>query len=100
MPSSSDVEFLKEAVEVLHGCHASYVTTVVVQEMFEGQIAWAGSVSVFAIDRPDVDTCYAWLSPVEGSDGKKVYTVLKKPPVDSPGAAVRASIAADHKKSL
>lgn len=100
MPSSSDVEVLREAVEVAHKCRATYVRTEQVVERFGGQNVWVGSVSVFKIDLPDVDTCYAWESPNPDTGGKRLYMVLRKPPVDTPLDAVRASIVADHKKGV
>lgn len=88
---------LRRAVEELHGCRAKLVSTVVVREAFAGEVAWEGMVSIFAVEHPEASTCYAWSSPVEGCDRRKFYAVLKKPPVDSPEAAVRAAIVADHR---
>lgn len=92
--TSSD---LLRAVEGLHNCRATFLRKERVNEMFEGETAWEGSVSVFSVDHPEADTCYAWSSPVEGSDRRKFYAILKKPPVDSPEAAVRASIVRDYR---
>ena len=97
MPSKQDLDFLREVVETQHHCRATYVRTDEVVERYGGVNVWAGWVSVFNIDRPDSDTCYAWSSPVEGSAGRRYYAVLKIPPVDSPIAAVRASIVRDHR---
>lgn len=88
---------LRAAVEALHECTAKFVEDRVVREAFEGRPVWAGVVTVFSVDHPETDTCYAWSSPVEGSDRRKFYAVLKKPPVDSPEAAVRASIVSDYR---
>lgn len=90
---------LKAAIEGLHGCSATFEECVLVRETFQGQPAWEGSVSVFSVDHPEADTCYAWSSPIEGSERRKFYAVLKKPPVDSPETAVRAAIVADHRAS-
>lgn len=90
---------LKRAIEGLHKCSASYISSESVREIFEGQVAWEGVVLVFSVDHPEADTCYAWSSPIEGSNRRKFYAVLKIPPVDSPEAAVRASIVSDYRKS-
>ena len=86
------------AIKNLHGCKAEYSTSAKVKEEFEGQTVWEGIVHVFNVDHPDAGTCYAWSSPVEGSSKRKFYAVLHIPPIDSPVAAVRASIVADHMK--
>ena len=88
---------LIKAIRNLHGCNASYSESVDVKELFEGKTAWEGTVHLFNVDHPDTDTCYAWSSPIEGSSKRKYYAVLKIPPVDSPEAAVRASIVSDYK---
>ena len=93
--SSSD---LQTAVERQHDCKATFRKTETVWESFQGKIAWEGVVSQFDIEgHPDTDTCYAWSSAVEGSNKCRLYAVLKIPPVDSPQAAIRAAIVADHK---
>ena len=40
---------------------------------------------------------YAWSSPIEGSTKRRFFAVMHQPPVDSPQAAVRAAIIAEHK---
>jgi hypothetical protein len=76
---------------------ATYQERITVQERHRGQIIWDGAVSVFSVDHPEADTCYAWSSPVEGSERRNFYAVLKKPPLDSPEAAVRAAIINDYR---
>ena len=90
---------LKAAVERLHECNATHKESVSVREEHQGQVAWEGIIEVFDVDHPDTDTCYAWSSPVEGSDRRKFYAVLKIPPINSPEAAVRASIIRDYRES-
>jgi hypothetical protein len=94
---AAEVESLLRAVEHLHECRATYRESVVVREQFEGQEVWAGTVSVFSVDLTGIDTCYAWSSPIEGSDRRKLYAVLKIPPVTSPETAVQAAIVNDYK---
>lgn len=89
-------EDLKQAVERLHNCTATHIEDVAIIEKFGEQTVWSGSVSVFKIEGNEkTDTCYAWSSPIEGNTKRKYYAVLKVPPIDSPGKAVRASIVRD-----
>ena len=93
------MEDLIIAIKNLHDCDATYDESTKIHEEFEGQPVWEGEVHTFTIEgHPDTDTCYAWSSPIEGSSKRKFYAVLHVPPVDSPIAAVRASIVADYKK--
>jgi len=90
---------IQQAIEHLHLCQATFRETVKVVEQFEGQIAWEGEVHVFDLkEHPTASVCYAWASPVEGSEKQKFYAVLHVPPVTSPIAAVRASIVRDFKR--
>lgn len=91
---------LQAAVEATHGGTATLRDVVPVRENFQGQPAWEGFVHVFALQgHPNADTAYTWSSPAEGSDRRKFYAVLHIPPVDSPEAAVRAAIVADHRSA-
>ena len=90
---------LRQAVERLQRCRATLREVVPVVERFEGRTAWDGVVHVFDVSgHPTATTCYAWSSPVEGSERRRFYAVLKMPPIASPEDAVRASIVADHRK--
>lgn len=92
------VEDLKQAVERLHHCQASFLEDVMVVENFGEKTVWSGVVSVFEIrGHPQATKCYAWSSPVEGSTKRRYLAVLHIPPIDSPEKAVRASIVHDHK---
>lgn len=93
------VEDLKQAVERLHRCQASFLEDVAVVEKFGNETIWSGIVSVFLIKgHSQANKCYAWSSPIEGSTKRRFYAVLHVPPVDSPEKAVRASIVHDHKE--
>lgn len=95
---NSDIEDIKQAVERLQNCKASFIEDVAVIENFGDQTVWNGIVHVFKIEgNPKADICYAWSSPVEKSTKRRYYAVLKIPPVDSPEKAVRASIVKDSK---
>lgn len=85
-------------IERLHGCSATHVCDHKIREEHNGQVVWEGMVSQFRLKgHPQASVCYAWSSPVEGSERRKFYAVLHIPPVDSPEAAVRASIVNDYK---
>ena len=90
------VEQLKEAIEHLHKCKASHKETSIVHEHFEDELVWEGTVEVFCVDHPDTDTCFVWSSPIEDSNNRKLYAVLKIPPIETPNDAVRASIVRDY----
>jgi hypothetical protein len=88
---------LRQAVEHLHHCSASLCEAVPLVERFKGEIVWEGIVHVFKVDgHPTASMCYAWSSPIEGSDRRRFHAVLRLPPIKTPHDAVRASIVADH----
>jgi hypothetical protein len=87
---------LRDAVEGLHGCKAELRQIVEVREQFQGAIVWHGGVHVFDLaGHPETTVCYAWSSPIEGSEKRKFYAVLKLPPVSTPEEAVRVAILSD-----
>lgn len=90
-------EELAEHVGRLLGVKPIFVRVDHVKERFNEQAVWEGTVSVFSVDHPEADTCYAWSSSIEGSDRRRFYAVLGKPPINSAADAVRASIVADYK---
>lgn len=95
-----DTNSLKTAVEGLHACRATFEMEQDVESYSGTELAWKGPVSVFQIEgNPNASICYAWSEPIKGSDKRRFFAVLKTPPVDSPEAAVRASIVADFKAS-
>ena len=89
---------LQRAIFKLHGVVTTWAESVPVREEWEGRVVWDGVVEVFdLVNHPTVTRCYAWRH--ETNDGKmRIVTVLHAPPVDSPQAAVRASIVAEFKK--
>jgi hypothetical protein len=91
-------EQLRDAVERMHGGTATLAQSVPVRETFEGKPVWEGVVHVFDLaGHPTATRAYAWSSPIEGSTKRRFLAVLHQPPVDSPQAAVRAAIVAEHK---
>lgn len=88
---------LRDAVESLHHCRALLTQSVPVRETFDGKPVWEGVVHVFDLaGHPTATRAYAWSSPIEGSTKRRFHAVLHMPPVDSPLAAVRAAIVAEH----
>ena len=84
---------LKKAVEEMHGVPAAFLEQVPVVIKLEGRIIWQGAVYTFRLsDSPLADKCYAWYSQGPEKGGRRVYSVLHKPPIDSPEKAVRSSI--------
>lgn len=88
---------LKLAIERQHGGVATFVQSVPVKETYAGKTVWEGVVSVFDLaDHPSATRAYAWSSPIEGSNRRRFFAVLHIPPIESPLAAVRAAIVAEH----
>ena len=92
-----DTAQLKRAVESQHGCTATFLESVPVKETWEGEMVWEGIVHVFRIDgHPQANKAYAWSSPIEGSDKRRLFAVLRQPRVPSPAEAVRVAMVAEH----
>jgi len=83
----------------LHGCDAVYVETVPVVEEFQGSTIWEGDVEVFDIrGHPKAKRGYGWGHVTgEHDQGRRYFTVLELPPVDSPQAAVKAAVMSEIK---
>jgi hypothetical protein len=95
----SDEDQLRAAVERLHGGTATLDQSVPVREAFEGKTVWEGVVHVFDLaGHPIATRAYAWSSPIEGGTKRRFFAVLHQPPIDSPRAAVRAAIVAEHRR--
>lgn len=98
LPVRDAPEQLREAVERQHGGTATLVQSVPVKETFEGATVWEGVIHVFDLaGNPKATRAYAWSSPIEGSTKRRFFAVLHIPPIDSPVAAVRAAIVAEHR---
>ncbi len=95
------IEALQKAILDLHGCKATWVESVPVKEVFEGETVWEGVVQVFdLIDHPKTNWCYAWSHELEGSKKRRFFAVLHQGGVDSPEKAVRAAIISEvHKEN-
>jgi hypothetical protein len=85
----------------LHGCEATYVETVPVVEEFQGKTIWQGDVEVFDLEgHPKATRGYGWGHVTGAHDqGRRYFTVLELPPVDSPQTAVKAAIMSEIKNA-
>ena len=89
---------LKKAVESQHGGKATLVQSVPVDESFQGQPVWRGTVHIFELKgHPTAKRAYAWSNEIEGSTKRRFFAVLHSPPIQSPRDAVRAAIVAEAK---
>lgn len=99
MTDPAGIPALQDAIRHLHGCEATHAETVHVDETFKGETVWSGDVEVFVLHgHPKAPRAYAWSEPTTGTR-RRFFAVLHVPPVDSPAAAVRASIVADAKRT-
>ena len=92
---------LRAAFLRLHGCDAVYLETVPVVEEFQGQTIWEGDVEVFELEgHPKATRGYGWGHVTgERDQGRRYFTILELPPVDSPQTAVRAAIMSEIKNA-
>jgi hypothetical protein len=94
---SDYISELQKVIRKLHGVESTHVQSVPVKEEFQGKTVWEGVVEVFElIGHPKTSRLYAWSHDTDGPK-KRHVTVLHLAPIDSPEAAVRASIARDYK---
>jgi hypothetical protein len=91
---SERIENIRKAVEKHAGCRAEHRESVPVTESYLDQIMWEGVVEVFDLDgHPKANRAYGWQ--FWAGRNAQYTVVLGIPPIDSPNAAVRASIAAE-----
>ncbi|MFH0917140.1 MAG: hypothetical protein V1912_11940 [bacterium] len=93
------VDALRQAVEGLHSCRASFSRTELVHEQFQNQTAWEGIVHIFDLHGHETaSVAYAWSEAVPGSDRRRFHAVLHAGPVYSAQDAVRAAIVSGYKE--
>jgi hypothetical protein len=94
---SERIEAIRKDVEEHAGCNATHLDSTPVTGRYLDQIVWEGVVETFELHgHLKAQRAYGWRF-WEG--GNAQYTVvLGIPPVDSPNASVRASIAAEAKQ--
>jgi hypothetical protein len=89
-----DIDDMRNAVERMHNCKATYAEEIAVIEKDGDKTVWDNIVYIFdLVGHSKATQCYAWASPIEGLTRYTYYTVLRIPPIDSPEQAIRASIA-------
>jgi hypothetical protein len=89
---------LQDAIRNMHGCEATWVESVPVTEMFQGETVWDGEVQVFELrDHPKAERAYAWSHATDGPR-RRFVAVLGVGPIRDAVTAVRASIVAEHRK--
>jgi hypothetical protein len=92
----NDKTLLRSSIENQHGGSATHVQSVPVKETFAGQTVWEGVVEVFDLEGSAKSTrAYAWSSPIEGSNKRRIFAVLHLGGIRSPADAVRAAILAE-----
>ncbi len=92
-------EQLQQAVESLHSCRATLAQTVPVRETFRGKPVWEGVVHVFGLEgHANANRAFAWSSPIEDSDKRRIAAVLQLGAIKTPLDAVRAAIVAEQRE--
>ncbi|OFV97017.1 MAG: hypothetical protein A3F68_03090 [Acidobacteria bacterium RIFCSPLOWO2_12_FULL_54_10] len=88
----SYIQDLQDVIRKLHGVESKHVSSVPVKEVYQGQTVWDGVVEVFELTgHPNAKKAYAWSYETDAQK-RRSAAVLHVPPIDSPGAAVRAAI--------
>jgi hypothetical protein len=93
------VEELRDVIRRLHGVESTHLQSVPIKETFQGKTVWEGVVEVFEIiGHPKATRIYAWAHDTGNPQNPRRHvTVLHIAPIDSPIAAVRASIVQDYR---
>lgn len=93
------IEELRDVIKKLHGVESRHLESVPIKEVFQGRTVWEGIVEVFElIGHPKAPRVYAWAHKTDDpARPRRHVTVLHIAPVDSPLAAVRASIVRDYR---
>lgn len=93
------IEELQEIIRQLYGVLSTHVDSVPVKEIVEDKTAWEGTVEVFELHgHPKAPIVYAWAHDTDDPEKpRKHFAVLHLHPVDSPEAAVRATIVRERR---
>lgn len=90
------IAILRDAIQQMHGCEATWLEAVDVMEYFEGQLPWLGEVQVFELTgHPNATRCYAWARRLKDSEEMDVVAILNEGWVDAPEKAVRVAVVAE-----
>lgn len=98
MSDDAGIPALQDAILHMYGLEATWLETVPVHETFQGETVWQGEVQVFAVEHPKTKRAYAWSAATTGTK-RRFHAVLGVSPIDSPLAAVRASIVGDSNRA-
>ena len=94
-----DFDAIRAAVEELHRCEATYLTSEHVRESLGDKTVWDGHVAVFGITgHPAANKCYGWSAEEPGGTRRTFYAVLHSAPIQSSRDAVRVSLALRHRQ--
>jgi hypothetical protein len=98
----TNIEELRGVIRKLHGATATYVESVPVKEVFQGQTVWDGVVEVFDLKaHPKTHRAYAWSHQTDGPKHPwRHVTVLHIPPAISPVTAVQAFIIQESRNAI
>jgi hypothetical protein len=90
------IERLQMVIRQLHKCDATWLESVRVKEVFQGQTAWEGDVEVFTLaGHPKAKRCYGW----SYDEPEQFITILELPPVKTAQDAVKVGVAYQVKKA-
>ncbi|MBI2921045.1 MAG: hypothetical protein HYY18_08180 [Planctomycetes bacterium] len=89
-----EIEEVRATLRRLHRCDAHHMESLSVHETFKGRTLWLGMVEVFALTgHPQATKAFAWMRRSGVLDqGRRLWTVLARPPVDTARDAVRSAI--------
>jgi hypothetical protein len=91
-----EIDQLRQMVERTYGGRATLAQSVSV--LIEGTPVWDGVVHVFDLEHcPTTTRAYAWSSPVEGNSRRQLFATAHSGKIDSPAAAVQATIAEERR---
>lgn len=77
MEPVENLDQIRQYVEELHNCSASFAQSVPVSETFRGKVVWDGVVHIYdLVGQPESHRAYAWSSPIEGGRKRRFFAVL------------------------
>jgi acyl-CoA synthetase (NDP forming) len=85
---------LQEFIQKTHGVQSMHIDSVRVTQILEDNTVWDGTVEIFELHRhPKAPIVYAWAQgPNKPGMPRKYFAALHLNSVDSPEAAVKATI--------
>jgi hypothetical protein len=91
------IERLNQVIFHLHKANPTWIESVPVEEIFDGNLIWKGIVEVFTLaNHPKAKRCFAWSHRAGADDSdERFVAVLEIPPVTSPESAVKVAIVAE-----